>query len=187
MTTSPIPIEVEATAVVKLDEQEIDAYRQRIENLADLDSGAAFTNNQPAHARVIFETFFDRAQKEVTIFCRNLASNVFDSSRLADNLVVAVKRGVQVRVFTQEDPQPSAFLKVLKNLVTSYSDKVSIKRSLTENSMNKLEFNFAVMDGKAYRFEPNKDDFVAFASMNNPDVCKSLLSLFQTAEKSCAI
>jgi len=176
-------IDVETTVEANPVDQEIEAYRKRIENLADLNSGASFTNNQPAHARVIFETFFCRATQEVDIFCRNLAADVFNSTRLCENLIGAVKRGVKVRVFTQENPESSSFVETLRKLVAANPDLVALKQG-NSNHLNNLGFNFAVMDEKAYRFEPNKADFVAFASMNNPSVCKSLLSVFQTAEAS---
>jgi hypothetical protein len=184
--TCETPIDVTTTVEINPAELEIEAYRKRIENLADLNSGESFTNNQPAHARVIFETFFCRATQEVDIFCRNLAADVFDSVRLCENLIGAVKRGVKVRVFTQENPAPSSFVDTLQELIAAKPELVELKKG-NSNSLNSLGFNFAVMDGKAYRFEPNKDDFVAFASMNNPSVCKSLLSVFRTAEASYAL
>lgn len=158
--------------------QDLEQYREGVETLMKLGSDKVISNSQPAHAAILFEIFFKYSTQYVRIFCRRLSHQVFDTANLVHEAEKALKRNVEISVMVQEDPpESSAFLDLLR----SKGAKVC---QAPEDSRN-VDFNFAVMDGRAIRTEYDRDNCRAQAKMNAPEVGSLLSAAFQNLAARC--
>ena len=164
---------------------EIDAYRRFVERLAELDSTEVFSNGQPAHAQVIFETFFKFAKKNVVIFCHQLSEKVYGQQCLVDAVENALNRGISVRILTQRTPQATNFISALAKW-RSEQKPIKLNTAREGGFESELQSNFAVMDAKAYRFEPANKAHTAFACMNDANTAQKLSNVFDQLDARAA-
>jgi hypothetical protein len=134
-------------------------YRKIVFDMFDSNASDRISNGSPMHAISIFEAMLSYATREVKIFCSKLATEVFGSDDVCDALENALKKGVRVRVVTQSTPDETKFKKILteNNLLIVSRDE----------EINAIEVNFAVMDDKAFRYEPKNSAIKAFACAND--------------------
>lgn len=154
-------------------------YRCYVERLAQLKSKELFQNGQANHAAIIFETFFKYASKHVHILCKNLSADVFGLENVLNALETALLRKVPVRILYQETPESSAFLESLQRW---QEQKLPIEAlPATGTSLGPVSQNFAVMDRRAFRFEPDNSRPMAYACMNGPEEATTLDDVFLRA------
>jgi hypothetical protein len=161
----------------RLMKDEIEEYRKLVEKLASSKAEEVFSNGQSAHAAIIFETFFRHAKQRVNIFCRNLASDVFSLPQVAQTLEMALLRGVKVKFISQERPGAVD----LADKIEGWSKSglpVQLVVAPEGSDASKVKANFAVMDQRAFRFEIDREEPKAFASMNQPQSAKQLDDVF---------
>jgi hypothetical protein len=156
---------------------EIEEYRKFVERLAELDSTEVFSNGQTDHARVIFETFFKFARKGVVIFCNKLSRNVYDQPSMISAANASLNRCIPIQILTQEQPEAQLFMKAAETWKEN-GRAIEIRTASPGSLSSKTPFNFAVMDGKGYRFEPAKGDHVAYACMNDVNLAQKLQNFF---------
>ena len=128
------------------------------------DKPTRFSNGAPIHASLILEAMFTFAKNKVRIFCEDLDSFVYDRPELVMALKQALARNVIVEILTQKEPQSVEFKKVIEE---EKKGLAFIRTGKTDFVKNRSE-NFAIMDMKAFRFEPNKLKKQAVASANEP-------------------
>ena len=164
------------------DEMLEQSYRESVEALERLKSSKVFQNGMPVHAAIIFETFFRHAKKAVKIFCRNLSRDVFDEPWLLEAAQKAVlERGVSLSVFVKEQPDQSSFLNWLRR--NEGHPAVVFASNVSDEPSAHKQFNFATMDGRAYRFEPNENEVAACACMNDRETTMLLDNFFSRLSK----
>lgn len=152
-----------------------DTYAASIRRLAELRSDEWISNDKPEHAQALYHTFFDIAKRKVLIFCRNLAREVFDAPALISAAEAAVRRGVELHVVVQTEPdRGNGFYERLLVLAREMAT-VSV-RILSPDGATESRANFCVVDSKALRYEANSGEIKAVAAMHRPDI-GSILSL----------
>ena len=167
-------------------ETESDLYEKLVRSMLESGNSDEISNGKPEHAAVIFKLFFEFATAKVLIFCKDLNSSVFGDDRILMAAVKAVERGVSIRVITQSaEVQKNKFSDWLSKMA-SEGTCVSFKKCLDSHHFVKLPANFAVMDEKAFRLEPNNQNIQAKACMNNPKLAKDLGSVFQVMDSAVA-
>ncbi len=159
---------------------ELDVYRDCVEQLMSARSPKPISNGMPAHAAVLFETFFKNAKSSVKIFCRKLDNRVFDDPRVFGAAADAIKRDISFDVVVQEKSEPSGFYNLLATLHNDPRFKVDFRDSAGEASpiLGEVTQNFAVMDCESYRFEPSNSDVTATACMYDPAIASQLSRIF---------
>lgn len=157
-----------------------ESYEDHVRTLFDLNSDVIFSNGMQDHARVILVEFFKRAEESVVIFCKDLLADVYNHKHITAALRDALRRGVEVKIAVQEDPQADIFINAARqyNENPALAGRVEVKK-VTGDKLKQVEQNFAVMDSKAYRFESNKNEHKAEASANRPKIAKVLLTNFE--------
>ena len=128
------------------------------------DKPTRFSNGAPIHASLILEAMFTFAKNKVRIFCEDLDSFVYDRPELVMALKQALTRNVIVEVLTQKKPESIEFKKVIED----EKNGLAFIRTGTSDFVKNRPENFAIMDMKAFRFEPDKKDKKALASANEP-------------------
>lgn len=167
-----------------------DTYRENVFKLMQMGSGQIVLNDQPQHAAVLFECFFKHAKHSVKIFCRNLDPRVFDTDAVLNAASDALIRGVVIDILVQEEPdENSRFANWITHLDNEAAKRVCFHTNTSAESdmIAGLSENFAIMDGKAIRFEPNSDNVKARASMNQPKVADALGKLFFELKESIGV
>jgi len=156
------------------------SYEDHVKTMFDLDSDAIFSNGMTDHARIIIVEFLLRAKDSVVIFCHDLLAEVYDHKHMTAALMTALKNGVDVCIITQRTPNAQVFMSAAEkyNADPSLSGMLKLFQS-KEEGIEQIEQNFAVMDRKAYRFEPNKVEHKAEASANQPEVANQLIKNFE--------
>jgi len=144
---------------------ELIRYREAVETLFAIRSGTAISNGLPAHASILFESFFKHAKQHVRIFCEKLRTEVFNNECLIREAKWALSRNVRITVITQQEPEPSPFLNLMNE-----DDGENRRLLRVAGDAANLKTNFTVMDNEAMRIEPDNGDVKAVAIMYAPDL-----------------
>ena len=142
-------------------------YREKVFSLMQAKSSALLSNGAPEHAAALFECFFVTATQRVTIFCQNLNPLVFGRFEVIAAAIGAVSRSVKLDIVCQMEP----------DLPSQFRDAISKGAEILVMGIAFKE-NFAVMDGCAFRYEDDSSKVNAVASMNRPEICARLLTVF---------
>jgi hypothetical protein len=163
---------------MKKEEQdaELHEYRLTVERLAEAKSPESFSNGMPEHAAIIIETFLKFAKKRVVIFCKQLSSNVFGIPSITARLESALLKGIRVDIIVQEKPESDDLMQCINKW--KENSKLCISLIAANGRTNSIKANFAVMDGEAYRYEPDNDRISAYACMFNPRIASSMEDTF---------
>ena len=146
-------------------------YREKVFSLMQAKSSALLSNGAPEHAAALFECFFVTATQRVTIFCQNLNPLVFGRFEVIAAAIGAVSRSVKLDIVCQMEPDlPSQFRDAIS--------KVAPGAIRVMPNLSAFKENFAVMDGCAFRYEDDSSKVNAVASMNRPEICARLLTVF---------
>ncbi|MCC5848355.1 MAG: hypothetical protein JJU29_09690 [Verrucomicrobia bacterium] len=159
------------------DQHTLAEYKECIAELNRLKADIPFSNGMKEHAAAIMEEFFRSARKRVVVFCHNLQQDAYESQNVFESLVGAVLSGVHVDIITQEEPQ-SVKIKEFAEIAKNAKWPLRLVRS-KDNFQKQLTQNFAVMDNRAYRWEPNWAEPKASACMNDPDKANQLMEVFE--------
>jgi hypothetical protein len=170
----PVPPPPPSTTATPSDIESVlrENYRLGLELLFDSQSSFVVTNGSDEHAALIFDLFFRKARGRVNIFCRNLKAKVFDQLFVIDAAKNALEKGVIITVVTQEPPESKKFIELTNTCPTLRIDVA--KSDVAKN----CKYNFSVLDGMALRFEPNREEVRAFASMYSPSQALQLEAIF---------
>lgn len=153
----------------KMAPNDLNAYRDAVLRMIEIDGDQPISNGMPEHAAILYECFFAKAQKEVKIFCENLKNSVFGKSEVVENARLAMRRGVEFKILTRKQPEDGPFFVLAHSVVGTLR---LLGERVPANS------NFAVVDGKRYRFEPDPTVYRAVACMNAPEISKKLSEFF---------
>jgi hypothetical protein len=155
-----------------------ETYSQIVKDLMESKSSEVISNSEPSHAQALFQSFFEYAKKEVLIFCHNLDKRVFDDPKIVEMAENAIeKRGISLHVIMQSEPDESLFFNFVNGRAND-SAKISITSCKDIPGFNVQEANYTVMDGRAYRYEENRSEIKAIASMNQPEMAGALTRVF---------
>jgi len=175
--TAPNAEEIAASACAEKDAAisaaELVRYREAVETLFAIQSDRAISNGMPAHASILFESFFKHAKDHVRIFCEKLRAEVFDNECLVREAKWALARNVRVTVMTQQAPEPSPFLDLLNE--NNCENRCLLRAT---GDMATYKTNFTVMDSEAVRIEPDNGDVKAIAIMHAPEYASQWVRFF---------
>lgn len=151
----------------------MDQYKALVEDLFKKESPRVIANSSSAHAAVLYNAFFSHASDKICILCDKLDRTVFDDAdvlRSAEQFLNNDNAKLYIGV-TGEPDRDSRFFKLLSNKKQEKKEK---KENIRVMPFPKLiadgKFvNFAVMDSRAYRYEPDSSRPCAIASaMDEP-------------------
>jgi hypothetical protein len=153
--------------------QDLVQYKEGVETLLKLCSDKPIPNSEPEHAAILYEVFFEHAKEHVRIFCNKLSKNVFNTPALVHQASLALKRNVQISVMVQQDQtEQSSFSELLKTAGVPILQAPASTRNTT--------FNFATMDTRSVRIEPNRDKCEAQARMHAPALAAAWVKVFDS-------
>ena len=153
-------------------------YQEQVRKLFDTNSQLKFSNGEKAHAKVILVEFFLRARDEVLIFCEDADEDVYGDSSILESMQKAMENGVSITVVVQKKARAIKFIQEGRKLHDDLTVPGTFK-CLDGSKYRNVPFNFAIMDRRAVRLEPDRSKPVARASANWPDMAKHLSKQFE--------
>lgn len=147
---------------------EIAEYQRTVAGLFDAGSDAIIDNGGEGHAKVWYRELFRNAANEVLIFCKKLGKEAFGDSDIAREIENAQERGVKISILTQEPYEKIDEKKLAQSLGAKFS-----------SAWKHEDFNFCVVDKRAFRFETDTENFKAYASACQPTIAGRLKNLFE--------
>lgn len=154
-------------------------YEELVERLLKDGSAEVISNGQREHAAALFKVFLRNANSDVRIFCYDLNKAVFDDAAVLREAADAVKRGVCLQIVMQSTPLPDSKFVAWAEKSRSAGGSVTLKQCKPGSPAAALRDNFATMDRKAFRYEPNRTELKANACMNQPEITGEFVSLFE--------
>ncbi len=165
-----------ALSAVNLQE-ELVRYRERVirlrlENLPD-----TIYNSSSLHAAVQIEQLFLAAKTSVKIVCRQLNPTSYGNplALKAAEAFLGGEGGGTISIFTADIDEGDSG----NPFVRRFADDA---RVMICKAAAPTKFDFMVVDGRAYRYEPDADDSVARASFNDPATAAQLDRVFTALE-----
>lgn len=155
----------------------LDNYKAHVERFFEEASPLVISNKDRDHAAVIVSALFKTATGEVCLFCHNLSQDFYSRGDVVATAVDAVARGVSVRILTQEEPEAIGFVTQLFKAAAG-ANSVQLRVCKPEADSCRLPYNFAVVDGKAFRIEVDRSDAKALACANDTKLAGQMLHQF---------
>ncbi len=148
---------------------DFEKYHSEIRKLFDENSDVIFPNSCAEHATAILIEIFRHAIKEVKVFSKELNSNAWSNSSLQDEIIAASARNVDIKIAIQNDSVANEKIESFFQCLSIFVEKACAKQ---------VGFNFAVADGKMFRFESDVNKYHAVASANCPKIAQKLTEAF---------
>ena len=109
-------------------------------------------------------------EKEVVVFCRNLQRDVFENQCINNAIKSAIDKGVSIRILLQQDPES-------QSIINMKSEGLLISMASEEDKQR--VFNFCVKDKESLRWEEDRKEVKAYASMYRPSEATTLHQNFE--------
>lgn len=168
----------------------LEKYREYLEDLAKKKSNETFTNAGKEHASILMSILLRYTNSEVRIFCEGFKPDLIMTQPYWDALTEFLKRNNnQLLVMVETDKytsyNPLKLLEETKKLRNNDSIKVRKIRDADKKhlfqELNTEHCNFAIFDDDKFRLEYIPEQYLAIGSFNQPDSCKRLSDLFDSA------
>ncbi len=141
-----------------------ESYKTLVWESFTKNKSSRFSNGAPIHASIILEAMLTFAKNKVRIFCEDLDAFVYDRPELVMALKQALARNVIIEILTQKYPKSKEF----KNVIESDKNGLAWIHVADSDFVRNRNENFAIMDMRAFRFEPDKRKKEALACANEP-------------------
>jgi len=157
--------------------ESLDDYRTHVERMFDENSDAVVSNSSTAHAQVVIETLISRAKDTLQFFCECLKSEIYDETVIVQKLSEALKKGVKVQVLCQNSPVAKSLNRLISR--KSQNNQFELRVCDPGSPGQSAPINFIVMDGKAFRFEGDRNKHTAVACANNSELASTMTAKFK--------
>jgi hypothetical protein len=132
-------------------------------------------NRSSKHATTLISCLLSEAKESIQIWSGNLNADVYDSAPVIEALIGALNGGVTVSVILDGrdsflSKKSSSFLGLLS------AKKMTVKDISPYTGDNKS--HFVVIDKVKYRFEPDWQEYEAFANFYDPIIGEALSNRF---------
>jgi hypothetical protein len=155
------------------------SYRSNVEKVAEIADGRTILNRSPDHASIILEWVFNKSSDCVEILTSELSEKVYGKPELisaARRFLEKPRSRIEIIAEQPVDRWRHAFLSELDR--AGFEDRVRL-RFIPEDSQKQYSFNFAVGDGRHFRFEQSRLSYEAVAQFGSVQVGNKLHEIFE--------
>jgi hypothetical protein len=160
-------------------------YKDFVANLARNNENRVFLNSDERHALVVLVEIFKQAKDTVRIFAGNLCEHVGNEPDYIEAVSDFIERGGKIRILLNKADEKSMKSSNLFKRLAFYEDNqndVVVKKTTAEpyfmQDGNKNYVHFTIADENAYRIETDIENRTAVCNMNNPDIAKAYIAIF---------
>ncbi|MEQ1663712.1 MAG: hypothetical protein ABL877_13550 [Thiobacillus sp.] len=174
----------------------MDEYRKMLDQLFEQNSPTIISNSSTDHAIPLVAKLFQKARREAMIFTGAANPAIYATDEVveaAGSLVVGQNGNLFIIVQKSAEAVSDASLLdeadcLIKKIKTRFGETATQNIHLyrADNSLQDLDYHFMVVDGEAFRFEPDNKKHEAFASFNNKEVGAKLKTMFDGMKQSSA-
>lgn len=163
----------------------LDAYRERVFELASQRDGAAVYNGSMDHAAIVIEALFAHAQQDFVILTRNLNARVYGREEVVEQakLFLSGSADNALRVVLEENVPENREQHPFFQALFGYSN--FLVRYAPPDLQGKYDFHFAEMDGSSYRIEYDKTKPFAIAAFGERDGAENIANVFDKIWANC--
>jgi hypothetical protein len=165
-------------------------YYDIIDRCAQEKLDLEISNGNAKHAAYLLKTFFQYAEKHVSIYTGELYSGVFDDEDLRKHALAFMgKEGASLSIIYQDAIDPDAILgRTLIRDILDLKDRKGVLSIYDGQDIDIKDIpHFAVMDDTGYRVEINHDERMAEANFgdkkNAPKIFESFKRLTGLAKQ----
>jgi hypothetical protein len=163
--------------------EQMEVYRRYVAEVAEAADGEIILNRSPEHAAIIVEYLFRRAESEVDILTLELNEIVYGEKGVIDAAMRFLQDhpSAKLNILSEKSVDKSShpFLRALKR--AGLMDRVDL-RVVPEWLQQEYGYNFAVADGRHFRFEKEREHFDAVVQFGEKTVGEKLRSIFHTLQ-----
>ncbi len=157
--------------------EELVAYRRRLVHAREVGSPRIIYNGSSHHAALLIEQLFLAAADRVKIVCTSLSTQSYGNTatmKAAEQFLS--NADAKLDIFTDGVEMVGG----VNPFVQAFAgrDGVSVKKFKVP-----VDFDFMVVDGLAYRYEPDALDHAATASFNGLSLAQKLENIFDSVRK----
>lgn len=160
----------------------VERYREQVRKLAEQEDGTPFFNSSAEHARIIMEEGFAKADVEILILSHALDTRVYGGEDLAEDASYFLKKtGSRLRLLVEKKAAAEAIEgHPLIARITKERNAGHVEvRTVPEEATKEYAYNFSVIDGKHYRFEPDRSKIAAVAAFGEKKTSRHLKEIFE--------
>lgn len=163
----------------------MDSYRKLVERLSESNSSERIPNATVAHAAVLIENLFSHACESVRILSGQLNKDVYGLSGVYEKAIGFLRGGAnreprkRLEILLESPPDDISDNPLVRACKEDpeLSELCDVK-IISDEKDKAISCHFIVADGKAWRFEPNKETPAAIACFNEPEIGKQLDEMF---------
>jgi hypothetical protein len=156
----------------------IDSYKQKIRNLAENRINEMFYNTDTEHATIVLTELIKNAEEYVYIVAENMNPAATDNEEYLSAVESFLTKGKMKILLTNYDKEKFGNSKIGK-LLNTHPDVVEIKHSGGRKvKRDDIPINFTVSDGRAFRFERDIEENIAFGNFNDTETANILENSF---------
>jgi hypothetical protein len=158
-----------------------DSYKQKIQNLAENRVNEMFYNTDAEHATVVLTELIKNAEKYVYIVAENMDPVVTDNEEYLKAVdFFLCKKNVKMKILLTDYNKEKFHSSKIGTLLNKYEGIVEIKNSEGKKIKREggIPINFTVSDNRAFRFERDVDNHIAFGNFNDKETASILASTF---------
>jgi len=164
----------------------MDEYREFVTRIADGEwPSETILNRSSDHAAVILENLFRKAIDSVEILTSELKADVYGMPGVVNSALGYLQRNDDARIYilaeSTLDRAVHPFLKVIDD--SGLGDRVSIKL-VDPTAKANYKFNFAVADGRSFRFEESRESLEAIVGFGHDRFANRLHVIFSALSAS---
>ena len=155
-------------------------YRAKVEALAKEQQGKPLYNDSIEHAAIILQSMVSYAQRSVKLLTGELNVDAYGRRAILDEIKHFVEdesHSLQILYENEALRQRDAGEEHPFFRVVTGKGGVEL-RHVPPRLQSRYDFHFIVVDGRSYRFEPNKKKFEAVAAFGDEEGGKKLEGLF---------
>jgi hypothetical protein len=164
------------------DEEErlMNEYREFVARVSDSPwPSETIANRSWEHASVIIEFLFRKAENSVEILTSKLTESVYGCTPLIESAKEFLQTHpiATIRILSENnlDRENHPFLREMD--AGGFAERVVLK-FISDDIRIRYKFNFAVADGKSFRFEDSRDSFEAVVGFGHDKVASRLHTIF---------
>jgi hypothetical protein len=161
-------------------------YAALVRRLADEDSDEIISNSSTDHAAVLIGEMFRRGQGEACLFTGSLNPALYSRDEIIDAVGTFVsEEGNFLRILIQDELDESVFSRkadgaFAQRIEMKFGPQASerLEMQIAGSTARTVQYHFACVGEKAFRFEQDKSKHEAFASFNRPELVGRLKTIF---------
>jgi hypothetical protein len=156
---------------------ELDAYREKIKQLARERNGDPIYNGSPDHAAIIVEYLFLSAESEVRILSGDLNARVYGAPGVVQRAREFLSHSNRRLRILLERETYSPTHPLIGELTPERNVQIAV---IPDSIQTALEYHLATADNDCFRFEPEKENHVAVAAFGNVKSTENLNAIFDS-------